>query len=53
MLAEAWELVDDGHLSRDDFRDFTFANTARLYADANPAFFEGTPVSDAVRTARA
>jgi hypothetical protein len=48
VLHEAWELVEDGHLTRDDFRDFTFGNAARMWAGANPRFFEGTSVGPAV-----
>jgi hypothetical protein len=44
-LPEAWELVEDGHIGEDDFRDFTFANAVRLWGTQNPAFFEGTPVA--------
>ncbi len=44
VVAEAWELVDDGLLSEDDFRAFTFENAATMWAEANPRFFEGTSV---------
>jgi predicted TIM-barrel fold metal-dependent hydrolase len=47
VLPEAWELVDDGLITRDDFRDFTFANAVRLFGTQNPDFFEGTVVADA------
>src|SRR5690242_13349931 len=47
VLPEAWELVEDGLITRDDFRDFTFANAVRLFGTQNPDFFEGTPVADA------
>jgi hypothetical protein len=30
-LPEAYELVEDGHITADDFRDFTFANAVRLW----------------------
>ena len=43
-LREAWELVEDGLISRDNFRDFTFANAVRLWGTQNPKFFEGTRV---------
>lgn len=45
-LAEAWELVDDGLISREDFRDFTFANMVRLQAGLNRDFFKDTVVQD-------
>jgi predicted TIM-barrel fold metal-dependent hydrolase len=44
-LPEAWELVEDGHITTGDFRDFTFANAVRLWGTQNPSFFEGTPVA--------
>ena len=45
VLPEAWELVEDELITRDDFRDFTFANAVRLFGTQNPDFFEGTPVA--------
>ena len=44
-LAEAYELVEDGFLSDDNFRDFTFTNVVRLWGTQNPRFFEGTVVA--------
>jgi predicted TIM-barrel fold metal-dependent hydrolase len=44
-LPEAWELVEHGHITEDDFRDFTFANAVRLWGTQNPRFFEGTSVA--------
>jgi hypothetical protein len=44
-LPEAWELVEDGHITEDDFCDFTFANAVRLWGTQNPSFFEGTAVA--------
>ena len=46
VLPEAWELVDDGHLDRDDFRAFTCDNAIELLAGARPDFFEVTVVED-------
>ena len=48
VLAEAYEMVEDGKISADDFREFTFTNPARLHAEMNPNFFKGTVVEDAV-----
>jgi hypothetical protein len=42
ILAEAWELVEDGLIGEPDFRDFVFANPVRFYTSANPDFFRGT-----------
>ena len=47
VLNEAYELVDDGLMSEDDFRDFTFTNNVTLHAGMNPDFFKGTVVEDA------
>jgi predicted TIM-barrel fold metal-dependent hydrolase len=44
-LPEAYELVEDGHITADDFRDFVFANAVRLWGTQNPRFFEGTRVA--------
>ena len=46
-LPEAYGLVEDGLMTRDDFRAFTFANTVRLWGTQNPRFFEGTAVARA------
>jgi predicted TIM-barrel fold metal-dependent hydrolase len=43
-LPEAYELVEDGHITQDNFRDFVFANAVRLWGAQNPRFFEGTVV---------
>jgi hypothetical protein len=43
-LPEAYELVEDGHINEDNFRDFVFANAVRLWGTQNPRFFEGTVV---------
>jgi predicted TIM-barrel fold metal-dependent hydrolase len=48
VLPEAWERVERGQLTPADFRDFAFANAARLWAGSNPRFFEGTAVEEAV-----
>jgi len=46
-LGEAHELVDEGVISADNFRDFTFANAVHLWGTQNPRFFEGTAVARA------
>ena len=48
VVAEAWELVEDGMINEADFRDFTFANPVGLWAANNPDFFKGTAVEGAV-----
>jgi hypothetical protein len=44
-LPEAYELVEDGHITADNFRGFTFANAFKLWGTQNPKFFEGTRVA--------
>ena len=44
-LPEAYELVEDGLITADDFRDFTFSNAVRLWGTQNPRFFEGTRIA--------
>lgn len=43
-LAESYELVEDGLITTDDFRDFTFTNMVKLHAALNRDFFKGTAV---------
>jgi len=50
VLAEAWELVEDGRIDEDDFREFAFANAVALYTGTNPNFFDGTSIEAAART---
>lgn len=49
VLPEAWELVEDGHLDRDDFRAFTCDNAIALLAGARPDFFDGTVIEGYAR----
>jgi predicted TIM-barrel fold metal-dependent hydrolase len=55
VLPEAYELCEDGLITTDDFRDFTFTNAVRLWGTVNPAFFKGTvvekPAADVLRPA--
>jgi len=46
---EAYELVEDGLLSAEDFRDMVFTNAAEFWTSTNPNFFQGTVVEDAVK----
>jgi hypothetical protein len=48
VLAEAFELVEHGHLSDADFREFVCLNPARFYSSGNPDFFKGTRCEAAV-----
>jgi predicted TIM-barrel fold metal-dependent hydrolase len=44
VLPEAYESVERGLLTLDDFREFVHDNVRRFYTSANPAFFKGTAV---------
>src|ERR671936_532270 len=44
-LPEAYELVEDSHITESDFSDFVFGNAVRLWGTQNPRFFEGTAVA--------
>lgn len=44
VLHEAYELVEDGLMTPDNFRDFVFANPVRFLGGTNPDFFKGTVV---------
>ena len=49
VLPEAWELVEDGHVSEEDFTAFIGGNALSLWTSTNPRFFEGTAVADAAQ----
>ncbi len=42
VLEEAYELVEDGLITDEDFREFVFANPLRFWAEGRPDFFKGT-----------
>ena len=44
---EAYELVEKGLISEEDFRNFVFVNPVKHKTDVNPDFFKGTVVEDA------
>jgi predicted TIM-barrel fold metal-dependent hydrolase len=53
VLAEAWELVEEGPLDEQQFSDFTFGNVVRQLGRVNPDFFVGTAVeTEAARLLR-
>ena len=49
VLAEAYELVEEGLLSEEDFSDFVCGNAARLHGGMNRNFFKGTRVEHQLR----
>jgi predicted TIM-barrel fold metal-dependent hydrolase len=48
VIPEAFELLEDGCVTEQDFREFTFSNAARLHTRTNPSFFEGTVIEHEV-----
>jgi predicted TIM-barrel fold metal-dependent hydrolase len=44
VVPEAYELLEHGLLTDDDFRDFMFTNAVRFWGEVNPDFFKGTVV---------
>ena len=49
VLEEAWELVEDGLIGEEHFKQFTFSNAVRLHTAADPDFFKGTAVESAAK----
>ncbi|HXW84472.1 MAG TPA: amidohydrolase family protein [Candidatus Binataceae bacterium] len=49
VTEEAYELVEHGMISEEDFREFVFVNPVSLWTGTNPEFFKGTVVEDAVK----
>lgn len=48
--AEAYEAVEKGLMNDEDFRRFVFVNPVQFVTSANPHFFKGTVVEQAVAT---
>ncbi len=44
VVVEAYEMVEKGLITEDDFRDFVFTNPVKLWAGMDPDFFNGTVV---------
>ncbi len=53
VMVEAYGMVEDGLMTEDDFRDFSFGNVVGMHAGMNPDFFKGTVVEDAVEKLKA
>ena len=47
VLSEAWSLVEGQLLSKDDFRELTFVNPAKMHLGMNPDYFKGTAIEAA------
>ena len=52
-VSEAFELVEGGHLTDENFKHFMFTNPVRLHAGMNPDFFKGTRVEAEVEKLKA
>ena len=48
VIPEAFEMVEKGYVTEQDFREFTFTNAAHLHTGNNPEFFKGTVIEQAV-----
>lgn len=48
-VPEAYENVEKGLFSDEDFRDFIYTNPVMFFAKQNPNFFDGTIIQDEVR----
>lgn len=48
VIPEAFEMVEKGFVTEQDFREFTFTNAARLHTGNNPDFFKSTIIEQAV-----
>jgi predicted TIM-barrel fold metal-dependent hydrolase len=46
VVAEAWELVEEGALTEEDFHAFTFGHPVRFWSALDPDFFAGTAVEE-------
>ena len=48
VIPEAFEMVEKGFVTEQDFPEFTFTNAAMLHTRNNPGFFNGTVVEQAI-----
>ena len=53
VLHEAYENVEHGWMTDEQFRDFMYVNPARFYLESNPRFFDGTILESTVHELRA
>ncbi|MCH8914223.1 MAG: amidohydrolase, partial [Planctomycetes bacterium] len=49
VLPEAYELVEDELIDKDNFKSFVFGNAVRFWGEMNPSFFDGTVVEKQAR----
>jgi len=50
VTEEAYELVEEGLISENDFCDFVFTNPAELWTGMNPDFFKKTVVEKEINS---
>ena len=48
VMVDAYEMVERGYMTADDFRDFSFGNVVEMHTGMNPDFFKGTAVENDV-----
>jgi hypothetical protein len=48
VIPEAFEMVEKGFVTEQDFREFTFTNAAMLHTRNDPGFFKGRVVEQVV-----
>jgi predicted TIM-barrel fold metal-dependent hydrolase len=48
VMVEAYEMVDDGYITEEDFKAFSFGNVVDMHTSMNPNFFKGTAVESEV-----
>jgi predicted TIM-barrel fold metal-dependent hydrolase len=53
VMVEAYEMVDDGYMTDDDFHDFTYGNVVSMHTGMNPDFFKGTVIEAEVEKYKA
>ena len=49
VIEEAWEMVEHGHITKANFREFAFGNAVALHGGMNPDFYTGTVVEEAAK----
>ncbi len=49
VVPEAYEMVEEGIMTAEDFRDFMFGNPVRMLTSLNPDFFKGTNIESDVK----
>ena len=53
VMVEAYEMVEDGYITDEDFRAFSYGNVVSMHTGMNPDFFKGTVVESEVEKFKA